>query len=334
MTNKEAPNVLLFGVGSVGAVYLYLLSKICTTTIVCRSNYTVVKEKGFTINSTIFGNNLLVKPNVVRSCEEAASQNSSQPFDYVIICSKAIPGIIPQAIKPAVTPSHTIIVLIQNGINIEDEYVSAFLSNPIVTAAVYCKATQRPAGVVAHGEIEKLQIGIYPPTAPPGPAEMFTTLMRACGGHPEFWPDSQQPRWYKLLMNASWNPICALTGCTDVEFMQSSSFPPTADSSATDFVLEVMLEVCQIAKAHGYEITREQAEAQLARAKARIGQGKESEIEPSMLQDVKEGRRLEAEAIVGNTVRAGREKGVPCPKLEIVYLLARALDQSIGRKGQ
>ncbi|KAF2640118.1 2-dehydropantoate 2-reductase [Massarina eburnea CBS 473.64] len=327
MTTDDTPKVLLFGVGSVGAVYLYLLSKVCSTTVVCRSNYDVVKKRGFVINSTIFGDNLLVKPNVVRNCGEVSTTDSSadnQPFDYVLVCSKAIPGIIPSEISAVVTPGHTIIVLLQNGINIEEEYVEAFPGTPIVSAAVYCKTTQRPAGVVTHDEIEKLQIGIYPPTASPGPAENFVTLLTACGGTAEFWPDVQQPRWYKLIMNASWNPICALTRATDVDFMASGK-------EATELIFDVMLEVCEIAKAHGYTITREQAEAQLQRAKARVGQGKSREVEPSMLQDVREGRRLEVEAIVGNTVRAGKAKGVPCPKLEVVYMLVRALDGSIGR---
>ena len=50
-----------------------------------------------------------------------------------------------------------------------------------------------------------------------------------------------------------------------------------------------------------------------------------------MLQDVQQGRRIEVEAIVGNPMRMGKEKGVKCVRLEMLYVLAKALDLHIGR---
>ncbi|KAF2676295.1 2-dehydropantoate 2-reductase [Lentithecium fluviatile CBS 122367] len=321
-TVSNSPRILLFGVGSVGAVYLYLLSRITTPTAVCRSNYSIVSTQGFTIHSSIFGQNLNVKPNVVRSCEEAASQQL-EPFDYVIVCSKAIPNTIPELIKPAVTVGHTAIVLLQNGIGIEEEYVQAFPQNPVVSVAVYCKTTQRPVGVVTHDEVERLQVGSYPSDASDAHAEAFTKMMQAAGANAVFYTDVQQPRWYKLLANASWNPICALTLCTDVDFLTSSFF-------ATGLIRDIMLEVRDIAKAYGYEISSADVEMQLERAKARIIRG--NPVEPSMLQDVKEGRKMEVEAISGNAVRMGKEKGIECGKLEMLYALIKALDSQMGRE--
>jgi hypothetical protein len=110
------PNVLLFGAGSVGAVYLWLLSRVADTTAVCRSNYDVVSKDGFIINSSIFGQDIHFKPRVVRNCEEAVSVAAGAIYDYIVVCSKAIPGIVPKLIAPAVTPKKTAIVLIQNGV--------------------------------------------------------------------------------------------------------------------------------------------------------------------------------------------------------------------------
>ena len=69
-------------------------------------------------------------------------------------------------------------------------------------------------------------------------------------------------------------------------------------------------------------------EFQLGRAKARVPQN--IGVEPSMLQDVRAGRRMEVEAILGNAVRMAKAKGVQCEKLETLYMLGTALDQSIG----
>ncbi|KAJ4303340.1 hypothetical protein N0V90_002233 [Kalmusia sp. IMI 367209] len=320
MTLNEKPKVLFFGVGGVGAVYLYLLSNVASTTAVCRSNYHVVKEKGFTINSGIFGEGLHIVPNVVRSCEEAATQDS-RPFDYVIISSKVTPGIIPKLIKPAVTPGHTVIALLQNGIGIEEEYATAFPDNPILSVVVYFPAAQRPLGVVTHFEVERLEVGSYPSSASNTYAQAFTSLVQNAGATAVLFDDIQSKRWYKLLINAAWNPMCALTRCSDVQFMQSSE-------GATDFVLDVMLEAREVAAAYGHVIAKEEVEAQWERARKRVETGKA--VEPSMLQDVKSDRKTEVEAIVGNTVRMAKAKAVACGRLETIYLLMKALDSQIG----
>lgn len=297
-----------------------LLSKVASTTAVCRSNYDVVKEKGFAINSTIFGNGLHLAPKVVRTCEEAAAQDS-RPFDYVILTCKAIPGIYPNIIKSVITPDHTTIALLQNGIGIEQEYLEVFPNNPIVTAATYCATVQRPPGVISHHEVERLEIGSYPSSAPNTHAQAFTSLLQQAGATAKLFDDVQAKRWYKLLLNACWNPIRALTQSSDVQFMQSSE-------GATDFALDVMLETREIALAQGYDIAISEVEAQWKRAIIRVASGKA--VEPSMLQDVKAHRKTEIEAIVGNTVRMAKEKGVPCGKLDTIYLLMKSLDSRMG----
>lgn len=322
MTSEPKPRVLLFGAGSVGTIYLYLLSRVASTTAVCRSNYDVVKKDGFIINSAIFGQGIHFKPNVVRDCEEAAT-NDSGPFDYIMICSKAIPDTIPQLIRPAVTTGHTAIVLAQNGVGIEQEYREAFPDNPIVSGVLYLPATQRPVGVIKHGEIEVIQVGDYPASASHGKAEAFAKLIQSAGGTAELNEDIQTRRWKKLLINASWNPICALAYSKDTEVLESSK-------EASDMVRAVMLEVRDVAAAYGYTITEEQVMDQLGRAKARVP--KKAGIEPSMFQDVQAGRRIEVEAIVGNPMRMGKAKGVACVRLEMLYVLAKALDSYIGRK--
>jgi 2-dehydropantoate 2-reductase len=57
-------------------------------------------------------------------------------------------------------------------------------------------------------------------------------------------------------------------------------------------------------------------------------------VEYSMMADMLAGRPLEVEAIVGNVVRIGREKGVHTPLLRTIYMLARGLDRSIALRGR
>ncbi|KAF2099580.1 2-dehydropantoate 2-reductase [Rhizodiscina lignyota] len=319
-----APNVLIFGAGAIGSIYVYILDQAgANVTAVCRSNYQAAKEHGFEIMSEKFGH-VKVKSSVVRTVEEA----SGQEWDYVLVCSKAMCGSRPttaEILKPVVG-AKTAIVLLQNGISIEEEYIEAYPSNPVISVVVYLPATQLASGIIKMGDLEYLEVGTYPSDAPSShkeAASAFCDLIKAGKGHAILYDDVQPRRWSKLIVNAPWNPLCALARSTDVAFMNASP-------QATDVVWSVMKEIVAIANALGYaEINEEEAAFQLGRAKARIP---DKGIEPSMLADIWLGRAMEVEAIVGNTVRIAEKKGVPAPGLTMIYVLTKALDESNARQ--
>ena len=321
-----APKILLHGSGAIGTIYVYLLSKSgCDITAVCRSNYEAAKANGFLIDSERYGKGIRVHARVVRTPAEAAREG---PYDYMIVSTKALPDAeTSKVISPAVTKSRTTIVLMQNGIGIEQEYVAAFPSNPVLSCVVYLPTTQINPGHIEMGNFEMLEVGTYPASAYSEKpdvrtaANSFMEIMKQAGSHSKWQNDVQEQRWFKLLLNASWNPVCALTLSRDVAFLASS---PIADRLIED----VMLEVVTIAQALGYrKITAKRAQEQLKRASGRIdGKG----IEPSMLVDVLTERRMEVETILGNPVKVAKNLGIPVPRLEVLYALSKALDEAIA----
>lgn len=71
-------DILIFGVGSIGAVYLYQLQQAgCNVTAVCRSNYEAVKDSGFTLHSLRFGNQKYKPDLVVRSVADCPQTRST-----------------------------------------------------------------------------------------------------------------------------------------------------------------------------------------------------------------------------------------------------------------
>ncbi|GAB7351664.1 hypothetical protein MBLNU459_g2263t2 [Dothideomycetes sp. NU459] len=327
---KISTTILLFGAGAVGTVYLYLFERGgATVTAVCRSNYEAAKAHGFYINSAVFGSDIHFTPRVVPTVEDVKGET----FDYVVVCSKAFPGSKPstaETIKPAIGPK-TSIVLIQNGIGIEEEYKALFPDNTVLSCVVYLPATQVKPGHIEMGNLERLEIGPYPTptvwtahtshiTMPA--AKRLQALIQKAGGTAEVTSDIQIDRWKKLLINASWNPICALARSRDVAFMASSPL-------ATEYVRDVMLEVVGIGRALGYpaHFHEKLVETQLDRARQRAGT---KGVEPSMMTDVLNGRRLEVEAILGNTIKVGKEKGCKVDKLMGLYVLTKALDESMA----
>ncbi|KAH7321626.1 2-dehydropantoate 2-reductase [Rhexocercosporidium sp. MPI-PUGE-AT-0058] len=315
--------VLIFGTGSIGATYAFVLSRAVPESnivTVCRSNYDSASKDGFTINSSIWGENQKVRPVIVRSVDEAATTDPA-PFDYVLVCSKALPTIPSTAemIRPAVSPN-TKIVLIQNGIAIEEPYARLYPSNPLLSTIVYMPVSQTSPGVILHKEVELLHIGSYPASSSIEPAKEFANLIKAGGGTAEVHQDVQFERWSKLLVNASWNPMCALSRSPDAQLLKSSP-------EAKDLVRDVMLEIAAVASSCGYKtINSALVEFQLGRATIRELPG----VAPSMLADALAGRNMEVEAIVGNVLKVGKEHGVVTPMLRAIYVLATALNGSFG----
>ncbi|KAJ5317071.1 hypothetical protein N7508_001579 [Penicillium antarcticum] len=329
----KQPNVLLFGAGSIGAVYLHQLRQAgCTITAVCRSNYSAVKDDGFRLQSKRFGDVRYKPDSLIRSTAECPPDCF---YDYILVATKSLPGSKLSAmdmIRPAVgNHTETAIVLCQNGIGIEDEAAKAFPHNPILSGVIYLPATQTSQGIIHHPEmLDLLELGTFPANAPAShktAAVRFADLMVKGGGDVKVYDDIQVARWSKLILNASWNPICALTLCTDGDFLLSSS------PFAHDLVWGLMMEIVALARTIGIPgVDEKTAEEKLMIAQRRASSGTGREM--SMLQDIRQGRLFEVEAIIGNAVRLGQKWGVEMPRLQTVYALAKGRYEGLLKETQ
>lgn len=259
----------------------------------------------------------------MKSVSEATGQ-----FDFVVVCSKATPGSRPsqaELIESAIGPKTTIVV-IQNGIAVEEEYASLFPANPIVSGVVYLPTTQTAPAVIQHTEVEHLYLGTFPADAPAWHKDAvaeFAAIIQAGGATAEVLDDVQLERWSKLMVNVAWNSTCALTRSRDAQFLVSSP-------GALDFVRNVMLEIASVAQAAGYQlVNKEMVEMQLGRALAR----KQPGIAPSMMADALAGRPMEVEVILGNAVRIAISYAIETPLLNALYVLAKGLDAT-GARGR
>lgn len=310
---------LVFGAGGVGCIYAYFLEKAgAAVTAVCRTNYQAVKDRGILIRSKKWGK-ITAHPTAVKTVSEAKPHG---PFDYILVCSKAFPG-TSALIKDAVTPESAI-VLAQNGIAVEEEYAEMFPHNTIITGAVYLPTIQVEPGVVEHlTPLEQFDIGTYPSQASSEAKDRvkrFSELFAAAGASAPVYDDVQPQRWSKVALNASLNPICALTLCDDANFIRSSD-------GALQMAKDVMKEVSRVAVAEGYHnITDGLIDEHMQRHIARLETGGKA---PSMLTDVVQGRPIEVEAILGNTVRIADKHGIETPYLRMLYMLAKARNFSM-----
>ena len=142
-------------------------------------------------------------------------------FDYIVCTSKNVPDCPPtlaELIAPAVVPGHTVIVLLQNGINIEMPILEAFPDNVVVSGVSLIGSHEVSHGVIEHDDRDRVFFGpFYNPRlsaeSQEAAAKHFVHIYKASGrsicGYAYDVPFS---RWRKLIYNACLNSICALTG--------------------------------------------------------------------------------------------------------------------------
>jgi 2-dehydropantoate 2-reductase len=147
--------------------------------------------------------------------------------------------------------------------------------------------------------------------------EALSSLLDAAGIAAPVSADIRTEKWFKLWGNLVWNPVCALTQTTVLEFHRS----PLAQHLG----VTLMLEARAVAAKLGVEIPGT-PQARLARA-LEVGA-----VRPSMLQDVLSGRPLEIDALLGVIIELARRTETPVPSIDAVYACAKLLDSVIRER--
>ncbi|KAK3068503.1 hypothetical protein LTR53_013874 [Teratosphaeriaceae sp. CCFEE 6253] len=317
--------VLIVGGGAIGAFYGARLAAAPRTLVsaVCRSNYAAVRDGGFTLTSPIYGQHVF-KPEHVFSSPQAAKQ-AGVPFDYLLVATKALPDVSDDSSLPeGLVDADTSIVLVQNGLGIEEPYRQRFPRTCILSAVALASVAQPSPGCITHSSATKISLGPYhaePDLADEGLAlrkcARLVALLKAGGIRDAEMHDHaglQCVRWHKVAVNASMNPSSVLSGQTLNQEMSN-------DPELARHLLGVMREVLATApQVLGRPLPSTfLAPEQILRSQQRSNAGFKS----SMLQDWEKGRRMELEVILGNPVRIARRHGLEMPRTESMYALLK-----------
>ena len=175
---------------------------------------------------------------------------------------------------------------------------------------------EQVVGCVVHAAVERRGDGAVVVRQSGGGAsarvEALVAMVAAAGIAASVEPDIRRTIWYKLWGNMTFNPVSALTLATTDRILGSELVP---------FVLACMGEAAAIGAAVGCPIA-ESGEERLV-VTARLGA-----FRTSMLQDVKAGRAIELEALVGAPRELARRAGVTCPNIDALYALTRLMAES------
>jgi len=323
--------VLIIGGGGIGTIAGLNIESggLATTTLVLRSNYSAVRTNGFTINSVDHGLWTGWRPSggILRHIPDVVKEGF-EPFDYILCCTKNIPVIPPalsDIIRPAVRPGHSVVVLVQNGLNIETPILEAFPDDVCLSGVSFCGAEELEPGHIVHNDTDRLDIGAFPGNCAESQAvEAAQKLgqIYAASGKVEanYNKDVRYLRWRKLLINAVYNPISALTNLDTSRLRLSSLDNRDGADIINNLLKPAMREVVAAAKAvHNVELEDSLIDATVESDPI------EAFIAPSMLQDVRKGRFIECEYILGEAIRAAERANVKMPMVTVLYQLCRAV---------
>lgn len=299
----NAMNILVIGTGAVGSFYGALLARSgARVSLLARSDYRHIANHGISISSTQFGQWHFAPHAVIRHGSEL-----TEPPDYVLLCVKWIAGADRIGLIRDTVGPKTTIVLLANGVAIEDEIHRAFPDHELISGLAFTCITRTAPGQILHQAYGRVVLGHFPQGVSISTLRLTDALAQS-GIDATATEHIITARWQKCVWNAPFNPLSVLSGgLTTAEILGLQE----------NLVREIMREICLIADALGHTLPSDIIDQQID----------STQIMPpyktSMLLDYEAGRPMETEAIVGNAVRSGRRVGLPIPYLESLYALLK-----------
>ena len=249
--------------------------------------------------------------------------------------TKALPDVSDDSeILGGLVGERTSIVLVQNGLGVEEPYLKRFPAAIILSAVTIVSAAQTSPGVIKHNRWTRISVGPYLPgsTSSEGSNEKEREAIESNKRFVQLLKDGeikdaeeylhsklQMVRWHKIAINASMNPSAVLSN-------GSTNNAMAMDSELYIHLKGVMDEVLTTApKVLGTPLPQELATSE---AILKSTQRNTSGSKPSMLLDWEGGKRMELEVILGNPIRIAREKGLEMPRLQTLYALLRKAQEN------
>ncbi|KAF7920690.1 hypothetical protein BELL_0972g00010 [Botrytis elliptica] len=293
----------------------------CDVTLVWKSGFDAVHQYGISFKSTSFGNERFKPRHVVRTPEEAAS-NKEGPFDYVLLCVKALPDVYDLAavIESVVTPQHTcILVNTTNTLGVEAHLESRFPSNVVLSLVSGAEIVQLGASEFEHKGSTEIWVG--PATKNPSmpstiQGDMAEALaMTLSGGQVECHvsPNIMQQQFERMIGPIAFHPLSVI-------FETPSHAALLEKVGVKSMISELFDELVNLAQAQHCEFP--------ANFKEKIMEDmtKPSDVNSIMYQDYAAKRPMEVETYLGSPIKLAQLVGVKVPRIETLYPILHNLN--------
>jgi len=174
---ETGARVLVLGAGALGAFYGAVLARAgCAVSVIARSGIEDIRRHGYRIDSPL--GDLSFRPQRVLGAGEALEA----PLDYVLVALKLAPGTDRIELLKPYRNARPAIVLIQNGIAIEDDVAGAYPDQALISCVAYAAASREsPTHIVHNSKFTRLILGPWPRGASSAAADRLAALLKAGG---------------------------------------------------------------------------------------------------------------------------------------------------------
>ena len=295
------------GTGAIGGFYGGRLAHAGRTVhFLLHSDYEYVKQHGLQVDSCD-GNFVLPHVEAFRHAEEMPQS------DVILVALKSVNNhdLLPKLLRPLIHEGVTV-VLIQNGIGLEDDLQSVFPGLHIVAGLAFICSAKVGPGHIRHQDFGSMNLGNF--SCPEDRFEALLSDIRDAGLTAAEVP-YLEARWKKAVWNMPFNGMTvALNTSTD----KLLNTPATRQ-----LIYDQMMEVVGAAQALGVStLTSEFADKMMETTDRMVP------YSPSMKLDFDCGRPMEIEYLYSRPIAEARKAGFEMPKLAMLEAELRFIEKT------
>ena len=301
--------VVVLGAGAMGSWIGALLTKAGhdVTLVARRDHAAIVNAQGLRVSGKT---DLHVRPRAVTSAADAPVP------DLLVLSVKAYDT--PRALLDArpLLGQRTSVLSLQNGLGNVERVADAADERRAFAAVTTHGVTYVEPGHVRHAGTGYFRVGS--PYNEHARARDLAKLFQEAGLDAEHSDRILGEVWAKVVVNASINPLTAITGLPNGALLHVAPL--------RELMQRVVEECVDVARAEGAPLPDEDMLLR-ARRVAELTAANKS----SMLQDVERGRPTEIDAICGEIVERGLRRGIDVPVNMTLRALVKGIEESTRR---
>jgi 2-dehydropantoate 2-reductase len=303
--------VCIVGAGVIGSLYAAHLAQVAEVSVLTRrpEHAAALARDGLRVTG---------KSDFTARVAAAVDPAGLAPADLVILATKAT-EVDDAAARLAGRMPDATVMTIQNGLGAE-AIVGRHGDWPLISAVTFMSGYRHGDAHVEYELDTETWLGPY--AAPYERVAEVEALLRQSGLRARAFPDLRPAQWSKLIFNATVNTVAAVTNLPHV-----AAFAAIAEPTDLGLLVrDLMDEGKRVAAAAGIELHEDPWEMNVQavqRGETEAAAGHYAHV-PSMLEDVRAGRRTEVDFITGALVREAERLGVEVPLHRAMYRLVRA----------
>jgi 2-dehydropantoate 2-reductase len=295
----------IVGAGAVGSFYGAKLQQSgMKVQYQTRGSASVLRKDKMHIQSTLGDFSL--------SADAYESTQTMDPADLVIVTVKAQDNIDYYTLINPLIKFNSVILLLQNGLNLDERLHELFPNNSVLGAAAFVCLNRISATDIRHFAYGRLDIG-YLKLEDESLADDIVKLFRNAGLDVQYAGNIRAVRWKKLLWNVPFNVLSVL-------LLKANTKEMIEDENINRLAVDLMKEVQAIALADGIVITDDDIYKMIEHTKVMVP------YKTSMLLDFEEHRPMEVEAILGEPLKTAKMFSISAPRMEVLYAELKFFD--------